>query len=97
MEALLAAEIESSIKVLEQGIHTINVREKEYRKEQAVLYTMMQKLNLLELDYGVLEKKLELESEIRKSIQNKLIEDEPVLKIFLETFYNLVPGWEGCS
>lgn len=80
-ESLLATEVESAIKSLEQKIVTINEREKEYQKELTIVHSKVQKLDLLEIDYRVISRKVEAKTPIRDAMLKRIIDIETLKDI----------------
>lgn len=80
-DSLLATEVESAIKSLEQKIVTINEREKEYQKELAIVHTKVQKLDLLEIDYRVISRKVQAKTPIRDAMLKRIIDIETLKDI----------------
>ena len=80
-EALLTAEVEASIKVLEQRIVTINQREKEYQKELAVVHSKVQQLDLLEIDYRVISREVQAKTSLRDAMLKRITDIETLNEI----------------
>ena len=79
--SLLDAEVEASIRVLEQKIVTINQREKEYQKELALVHSNIQKLDLLEIDYRVISREVQAKTSLRDAMLKRIIDIETLIEI----------------
>lgn len=76
LERLLALEMESAIRIQEQQLVTFNQIQKELHKELAVYHSKVQQLDLLEIDYRVIEREVEAKISLRDAMLKRITDIE---------------------